>query len=247
MDTVDLKENERIDDLEYKGFKIIQNPNYFCFGVDAVLLSEFAKEIKEDVTVVDLGTGNGILGILLCAKTKLKKIFGIEIQKKICDMAKRSIKMNKIEDRFEIINADIKTVYNEFKNQKIDVIVTNPPYKKENSGVTNENEAKLIARHEVKCTLKDIIETSSKILKEKGSLYMIHKTERLVEIIETLKMYKLEPKTIRFIHSNIDKNSKLVLIKANKNEGSFLKVEPPLIIYDSNELYNKEILKIYNK
>lgn len=242
-----LKENERIDDLEYKGLKIIQNTEGFCFGIDAVLLSDFAKEIRNNSEVLDLGTGTGILSILLSAKTNLKKIYGIDIQEEVVDMAKRSVKLNKLDDKIEIINKNIKELEGIFEKNSIDSIVTNPPYKKIETGKKNEKENKYISRHEVTASLEDFIKTSFNLLKDKGSLYMVHRPERLTEIIYTLKKYKLEPKKIRFIHSNYEQEPKLVLIKAVKNAKEFLTVEKPLIIYKQNGEYTDEILKIYNK
>ena len=240
-----LKENERIDDLEYKGLKIIQNSEGFCFGIDAVLLSDFAKEIRNNSEVLDLGTGTGILSILLSAKTNLKKIYGIDIQEEVVDMAKRSVELNKLENKIEIKN--IKELEEIFEKNSIDSIVTNPPYKKLETGKTNEKENKFISRHEVTASLEDFIKVSFNLLKDKGSLYMVHRPERLAEIIYKLKKYKLEPKKIRFVHSNNEQEPKLVLIKAVKNAKEFLTVEKPLIIYKENGEYTDEILKIYNK
>ncbi len=242
-----LKENERIDDLEYKELKIIQNKNGFCFGIDSVLLSDFAKEIRNNSKVLDLGTGTGILCILLSEKTKLKKIYGIDIQEEVVEMAKRSVKLNNLEDKIEILNKNVKELGEIFEKNSFDSVVTNPPYKKSNTGKVNEKENKFISRHEVTATLEDFIKISFDLLKDKGSLYMVHRPERLAEIIVTLKKYKLEPKTIRFVHSNCEEEPKLVLIKAVKNAKEFLKVEKPLIVYNEKGEYTEEILKIYHK
>ena len=244
---IKLEENERIDDLEYKNLKIIQKKDGFCFGIDSILLSDFSKNIKENYKVLDLGTGTGIIATLLCGKTKLKKIIGIEIQKEIADMAKRSIKLNKLENKFEIINENIINLEKIFEKNSIDAIVTNPPYKKKNSGIINENEKKLISRHEITATLEDFIKISQKLLKNNGEFYMVHRPERLVDIFEIMRKYKIEPKIIRFVHSNINKESKLVLIKGVKNAKPFLKIEKNLYIYNENGNYSDEILKIYNK
>ena len=193
---VELKENERIDDLEYKGLKIIQNTDGFCFGIDAVLLSDFAKEIRNNSEVLDLGTGTGILSILLSEKTKLKKIYGIEIQNEVANMAKKSVLLNDLENKIEIINKDIKEIENIFEKNSIDSIVTNPPYKKLDTGKINEKENKFISRHEVTANLEDFVKVSFNLLKDKGSLYMVHRPERLAEIIYILKKNKLEPKKI---------------------------------------------------
>lgn len=246
MDVV-LKENERIDDLEYKGLKIIQNTEGFCFGIDAVLLSDFAKEIRNNSKVLDLGTGTGILSILLTKKTNLQKIYGIEIQEEVAEMARRSVKLNNLENKIEIINKNIKELEQIFEKNYFDSIVTNPPYKKLETGKTNEKQNKFISRHEVTANLEDFIKISFNLLKDKGSIYMVHRPERLAEIIYTLKKYKLEPKIIRFVHSNKEQEPKLVLIKAVKNAKEFLKVEKPLFVYNKKGEYTDEILKIYNK
>ena len=244
---INLKENERIDDLEYKGLKIIQNTDGFCFGIDAVLLSDFAKEIKRNAKVLDLGTGTGILSILLAGKTELNKIYGIEIQEEVAEMASRSVLLNDLQGRVEIVNKNIKELNDIFEKNSFDAIVTNPPYKKLNTGLENEKEKKFISRHEVTASLEDFIKTSFDLLKDKGTLYMVHRPERLAEIIYNLKKNKLEPKELRFVHSNVNDEPKLVLIKAVKNAKEFLKIDKPLFVYDENGEYTDEILKIYNK
>ena len=242
-----LKENERIDDLEFKDLKIIQKPEGFCFGIDAVLLSDYAKEIKNNAKVLDLGTGTGILSILLTGKTNLSKIYGIEIQKEIADMAQRSVKLNNLNNKIEIINTDINNLEDFFDLNSFDAIVTNPPYKNENSGKINNNEYKYISRHETTANLSKFISISFKMLKDKGSFYMVHRPERLVDIIYELRKNKLEPKNIKFVYSNKNKEPKLVLIKAVKNANRFLKIDKPLFVYDEDGKYTDELLKIYNK
>ena len=172
---MDLKENERIDDLEYKGLKIIQNKDGFCFGVDSVLLSDYAKNIKKNSKVIDIGTGTGIISILLCEKTKLSKIYGIEIQEDVAEMASRSSKLNNLQDKFEVINKNIKDIFDILNPHEYDVVVTNPPYKKVNTGVKSIENKQLISRHEVECTLEDIIEKSSNLLKDLGDFSMVHR------------------------------------------------------------------------
>lgn len=243
----EILENERIDDLEFKGLKIIQNKDGFCFGIDSILLSDFAKEIKKESKVIDLGTGTGIIGILLCMKTELSKIIGVEIQKEVYDMAKRSIKLNNLENKFEIINENIKNLENIIETGTFDAVVTNPPYKKIGTGLTNENEKKLISRHEITANLEDFIKVSSKMLKDKGTLYMVHRPDRMVDIIELLRKYKLEPKRIKFVYPNANKDANLILLKAVKNANPFLKIEKPLYVYNQNGEYTDEILKIYGK
>lgn len=184
---------------------------------------------------------------MLSEKSKAKKIVGIEIQKDVADMAKRSIQMNNLCEKIEVVNEDIKNLDKMFKINYFDVIVTNPPYKKINTGKINENEKKLISRHEITATLEDFIKISSKLIKDKGEFYMVHKPDRLVDIITTLKKYKLEPKQIRFVYPKIDKEANLVLVKAVKNAKSFLKIDKPLYVYNDDGTYTKEIMEIYNK
>lgn len=243
---IKLKENERIDELEYKNLKIIQNEKGFCFGMDSILLTDFAKNIKDKANVIDLGTGTGIISILLCGKTKLSKIYGIEIQKDVADMADRSRKLNNLEERFIVINDNIKNINDIFSNVNIDVVITNPPYKKKNTGIINEEGHKLISRHEITADLEDFIRIASLLLKQNGEFYMVHRPERLVDIIELLRKYKLEPKIIRFVYPKITKSPNLILIKSVKNAKSFLKVEKPLVIYNENGVYTDEVLEIYN-
>lgn len=244
---VELKENERIDDLEFKGLKIIQNEKGFCFGMDSVLLSDFAKNMKNNSTVLDLGTGTGIIPILLCGKTNLKKVVGIEIQKDVANMAKRSSQLNNLQDRFEVVNTNIIDLKNIYEKQSFDVIVTNPPYKKENTGITNENEAKLISRHEITANLEDFISISKDLLKDKGEFYMVHRPERLVDILSLMRKYKIEPKILKFVSPNKNKEPNLILIKGIKNANIFLKIEKNLYVYNEDGKYTNEILKIYNK
>ena len=243
-----LKENERIDDLQINDYKIIQNKDGFCFGIDSVLLSEFAKDIKKNSQVIDLGTGTGILGFLLLAKYEIKNVTGIEVQSEVVDMANRSIELNNLKNKFKIINCDIKNILSNVERESFDVVITNPPYKKINTGGKNENEKKLISRHEYLADIFDFIKAAKKILKNNGTLYMVHRPERLSDIICGLRENKIEPKKIRLVYSKEDSNeAKLVLIKAVKNGGDFLKIEKPLYIYKENGEYTEEVLKIYNK
>ena len=244
---VELKENERIDDLEFEDLKIIQNEKGFCFGIDSVLLSDFAKNIKKNSLVLDLGTGTGIIPILLCGKTKLSKVIGVEIQEEVSDMAKRSSLLNNLQNRFIVLNENILNLNKLYDNQTFDVIVTNPPYKKKDTGIINEDKRKIISRHEITANLEDFIKVSRDLLKDKGEFYMIHRPERLVDILSLLRNYKIEPKEIRLVYSNENKEPKLVLIKAIKNAKSFLKINKNLYIYDKEGNYTDEILEIYNK
>lgn len=242
-----LKENERIDDLELENLKIIQNKNGFCFGMDSVLLSDFAKEITNNSKVIDLGTGTGILPILLSAKTKNTKFVGIEIQQEVAEMANRSVCLNNLQDRIEIINDNIKNLKNKYNTCTFDAVISNPPYKKEGTGKINLQESKIISRHEITANLEDFIEISKYLLKDKGSLYLVHRPERLVDILYILRKYKLEPKKMKIISSHINNEPNLVLIKAVKNAKPFLKIEKPLYIYENDGTYTKQVLKIYQK
>lgn len=234
---------ERIDDLQYKNLKIIQDTEGFCFGIDSVLLTEFAKDIKDNSTIVDLGTGTGILSILLSKKTNPKKIIAIEKQKEVYEMAKRSIQLNSLENKIEILNEDIKNLT--LEKNKYDVVVTNPPYKKLGTGVNSKTEKQQISRFESTVNLNEWIKISSNLLNSKGSLYMVYRTDRLTEVFEALKQNKLEIKRIRYVYSKVTEQSNLVLIKAVKNAKIFLKVEKPLIIYNEDGSYTDEILDIY--
>lgn len=222
---IELNENERIDDLQYKGLKIIQNNDGFCFGIDSVILSDFAKNIKENSDVVDLGTGTGILGLLLCGKTKLRTITGIEIQEDVAKMAEKSIKLNELENRFKIFNVNINNVFKEnlLEKNKFDVVIMNPPYKELGSGITNENKSKLIARHEITATLEDFVKTAAALLKDKGELYIVHKPERTVDIITKLRENKLEPKELKVVYSRKNTDASLILIKAVKGRKEIFK------------------------
>lgn len=242
---MELKNNERIDDLQYKGLKIIQNEKDFCFGIDAVLLSDFAKGIKKDSYVVDLCTGNGIIAILLSGKTEAKEIIGVEIQEHVAEMANRSVEMNNIQERVKIINENLTKLKDKIKAGSVDAITVNPPYKAKKSGLINERDTKTIARHEISCTLEDIIIEAARELKSSGNLYMIHKTERLVDILSLMRKYKIEPKRIRFIHPNVNEAPNLVLVEGTRSGKSFLKVEKPLYVYKENGEYTEDIKKIY--
>lgn len=233
-----LKPGERLDDLQIGGLELIQNPSGFCFGVDAVFLSDFVK-VKPGETVLDLGTGNGIIPILLSAKTGGKKFTGLEIQENTADMARRSVAYNHLEDRIEIVTGDIKEAAEIFKPAFFDVITTNPPYMLSQHGRRNPDDAKAIARHEVLCTLDDILRESMRLLQDKGRFYMIHRPFRLTEIMIKMNHYKIEPKRIQFIHPYIDKEPVLVLIEGVRGARSRVTVEPPIIIYDKSEQKDK--------
>lgn len=237
-----LKENERIDDLQYKGLKIIQNTKGFCFGIDSVILSDFAKNIKKGSKVVDLGTGTGIIGLLLCKKTELKEIVGVEIQKEVAEMANRSIKLNKLEDKFKILNTDINKIFEDklLEKNKFDVVVMNPPYKEKGTGKINEVDSKIISRHEVKATLSDFIKVASNLLKDKGEIYIVHKPERMPDIIQKMRENKIEPKEIKTVYSNKKTEASLILIKGIKGANKFFKILEPLYIIYMKKMENTQ-------
>ena len=241
-----LKENETIDDLQLKGLKLIQKKDSFRFGVDAVLLSEFAN-IKKNFRVIDLCTGTGIVPFLMLGKYVPKEIVGIEVQEEIAEMANRSIALNNVEDRIKFINRDLKDI--EFLKQlgRFDALTVNPPYKLNNSGIVNPSDKLAIARHEVLCTLEDVIATSRILLKDNGRMYMVHRPERLADILILMRKYKIEPKRIRMVHPNTKKAPNIVLIEGQRDGGQFLKWEPPLYVYNDNGEYSDEINKIYGR
>lgn len=223
-----LKQGERLDDLQLNGLELIQNPEKFCFGIDAVILSNFAK-VRVGETVLDMGTGNGILPVLLSAKTEGKHFCGLEIQPEMADMARRSVKYNGLQDKIEIVTGDIKEAANIFKPAFFDVIVTNPPYMIADHGLRNPEDAKAIARHEVLCSLDDILRESMKLLHDRGRFYMIHRPFRLTEIMVKMNQYKIEPKRLQFIYPNIQKEPTMVLIEGMRGAKSRVKIEPPII------------------
>ena len=239
-------EGERIDDIQLKGLKIIQNPEWFCFGIDAVLLSGFAK-IKNKDTVIDLGCGNGILPLLLYGKYCPKHITGVEIQEQVAGMAKRSIELNKLTDRIDIYMGDIKDCANSLGKGIYDIVVTNPPYKKNKTGIKNPEDIKAVARHEILVNLDEVIKASSKLLKFGGKFYMVHRPERLKDIIISLNDNDLMLKRLRFVYPKLDKSPNMVLVEAAKSGGDFLKIDAPLYVYNSDGSYTDEVMKIYGR
>lgn len=231
------------DDLQ-NGYYIYQPADGFRFGVDAVLLSEFAH-IKPGENVLDMGTGTGIIPILLAAKTKGRHFTGLEIQEFSAAVAKESVLLNKLEERIDIVNGDIKEASKLFGNESFNVIVSNPPYMIADHGLRNDADEKYIARHETLCTFDDIAREASRVLISKGRFYLIHRPFRLAELFMTLKKYKLEPKRMRLVHSYVDKEPQMVLIEASKGGNSGIKIEKPLIIYEKGGEYTEELKEIY--
>lgn len=239
-----LKSDERIDDLQRNNYKIIQNTKKFCFGMDAVLLSGFAR-VHADETVLDLGTGTGIIPILLEAKSPGKHFTGLEIQSESADMARRSVTLNKLEDKIDIVEGDIREASGLFGAASFDVVTCNPPYMNHSQGIINPDNSKAIARHEILCTLEDVIREAAKVLKVNGRIYMVHRPFRLVDIINTCSEYKLEAKRMRLVYPYIDKEPNMVLIECVKGGGRNLIVEPPLIVYKEPGVYTDEIYEVY--
>lgn len=231
------------DDLQ-NGYYIYQPADGFRFGVDAVLLSEFAH-IKPGENVLDMGTGTGIIPILLAAKTKGRHFTGLEIQEFSAAVAKESVLLNKLKERIDIVNGDIKEASKLFGNESFNVIVSNPPYMIADHGLRNDADEKYIARHEALCTFDDIAREASRVLISKGRFYLIHRPFRLAELFMTLKKYKLEPKRMRLVHSYVDKEPQMVLIEASKGGNSGIKIEKPLIIYEKGGEYTEELKEIY--
>ena len=239
-----LRENERVDDLQRNHYKIIQDKERFCFGMDAVLLSGFARA-QEGSGVLDLGTGTGIIPILMAAKTKAAHLTGLEIQDESADMARRSVKMNGLEERITIVTGDIKEAVSIFGAASFDVVTCNPPYMTEHHGLTNPEAPKAIARHELLCTLEDVISRSAKLLVPGGNFFMVHRPFRLTVIFVLLHNYRLEPKRMKLVYPFVDKEPNMVLIEASRGGKSGMKVEKPLIVYRSQGVYTDEIYDIY--
>lgn len=242
--TVNIKENERIDDLQLKGLKIIQNPNWFCFGIDAVLLANYA-EVKSKAKVVDLGTGTGIVPLLIYGKRNPSQIIGVEVQDAVADMANRSIELNNAGEIISIAHMNLKEAPKKLGKGKFDVVTSNPPYMPAGKGIVNPEDQKAISRHEILCDLEDVIRVGSELLNTSGKFFMVHRPLRLVDMLLLMRKYDLEAKNIRFIHPKPGKQPNLMLIKAIKKGSAELKIEKPLYVYDENGEYTKEIHEIY--
>lgn len=241
-----IRSNERLDDLGRNGYYIIQDPKRFCFGIDAVLLSDFAK-VRKGEHVLDLGTGTGIIPILLEAKTQGVHFTGLEIQPESAEMARRSVCYNHLEEKISIVEGDIKNASSIFGGSSMDVITTNPPYMISEHGLQNDGDAKTIARHEVLCNLDDILRESARILRPNGRFYMVHRPFRLAEIFSKMIQYRIEPKRMRLVHPYVDKEPNMVLIEGYRDGKSRLTVEKPLVVYSEPDVYTDEILEIYGK
>ncbi len=238
-----VRSDERLDDLQ-NGYKIIQHPDKFCFGMDAVLLSNYAK-VKPGEKCLDLGTGTGIIPILLAAKTKGEHFTGLEIQPGSVEMATRSVRYNNLEDRIDIVEGDIKEAAATFGPSTMHVVTSNPPYMTNHHGLKNPTDAKAIARHEVLCSLEDVISQTARVLVPGGRCYFVHRPFRLVEIFTLMKQYKLEPKRMRLVYPYKDREPNMVLIEGVRGGGPQLTVEAPLIVYETPGVYTQEIYDLY--
>ena len=241
---IPLFPGERVDDLQRNNLRIIQNEEKFCFGMDAVLLSGFTK-VKTGEQVLDLGTGTGIIPILLSAKTRAKRLTALEIQEESADMARRSVALNGLQEKIEVVTGDIKEASALFGKAVFDVVTSNPPYMNDQHGLKNPDLPKAIARHEVLCSLEDVVREASAVLKPNGRFYMVHRPFRLAEIFAVLQKYKLEPKTMRLVHPFVDKEPNMVLLECLKGGKSMIKIAPPLIVYKEPGVYTSEIYDVY--
>ena len=241
---IELKSDERLDDLQRNGYQIIQKKNGFCFGMAAVLLSGFAR-VKQGEKAIDLGTGTGIIPILLEAKYEGEHYTGLEIQDEMADMAARSVALNHLEEKVSIVKGDIKEASRLFGAASFDVVTSNPPYMNDAHGLKNPDLPKAISRHEVLCTLDDVTREAARLLRPGGRFYMVHRPHRLIEIITALTKYKLEPKRMKMVHPFVEKDANMVLIEAVRGGKSMIKVEAPIVVYQEPGVYTQEIYDIY--
>ena len=230
-----LKNNEKIEDLENKRLKIIQAKDSYRFSVDSILLLNFIR-LKNYENIIDLGTGSGIIPLLLFGKKKGLSIYGVEIQKDLADMARRSVELNKLQNGIIIIQEDFRNLKNNFKNQQFDVVVSNPPYISMGQGKINPSSSRAIARHEIKGDLEDIISVSNYLLKNKGRIYLIYRSAKLIKLVITLKRYGIEPKVIKLIHPRPGENANLVLLEGVKGGKEELKIEDPIFLYSNKKM-----------
>lgn len=239
-----IGEDERVDDLQRNHYRIIQKKNGFCFGMDAVLLSGFAQ-VKQGERMIDLGTGTGIIPILLEAKTEGDHFTGLEIQEEVAEMALRSVMLNGLEERITIIHGDIKKAGQICGRASFDVVTSNPPYMVSQQGLKNPDTRKAISRHEIFCTLEDVVREAALLLRPGGRFYLVHRPRRLAEIICRLKKYGLEPKRMKMVHPFADREANMVLIEAVRGGGAMMKVEAPVIVFKEPGVYSEEICTTY--
>ena len=246
MVSIYIKNDETLDDLQLKGIRLIQKKEAFRFGVDAVLLANFAK-IKKGYKVIDLCSGTGIIPFILAGKTGAEKITGVEIQEEMVDMAKRTAEINNLQDKVSFLNLDLKNLDGLSGLEKADVVTVNPPYKLKNSGIINTDDKNAIARHEICCTFEDVVLAAKAVLMHNGRMFIIHRPDRLIDVLCTMRKHKIEPKQIRLVHPNHTKAPNMVLIEGQNNGGAFLKWIPPLYVYDLKGNYTEEINNIYGR
>ena len=237
-----------INDLVYfKNIKIVQDKDYFNFSLDSVLLPNFVDITKKTKMILDMCTGNAPIPLILSTKTDAK-IYAVELQKEVYNLAKETIKINKLDNQIVIINNNIKNLKKIFNTETFDIITCNPPYfKKKEDSIINENIVKSIARHEIEMELEDVMLISKSLLKNEGSLVLVHRTDRLIEIIELMRKHNIEPKRMRLIYPKINTESNLVLIDGRKNGKKGLKILPPLYIHNDDNSYTKEVLEMFGK
>lgn len=241
-----INKNERFDLIQKKGYGIIQNKEWFSYGIDAVLVSHFA-DIKRNSTVVDMGTGTGIIPLLLNLNHQVKRIYGIEKQSQVADMALRSVNKNDLGHVIDILHTDINDVTKHLHKSSVDTVISNPPYFKKGNALTNDGSVKSQSRHETSGSLEDFIRVASELLKEKGTFYMVHRPMRLVDIMFYCRLYKLEPKLIQFVYPHQDKPPNILLIKCVKNGNAELKYLDNLYVYDDERNYTDQIKEIYSQ
>ncbi len=239
-----LAPDERLDELGRKGYRIIQNTKTFCFGIDAVLLADFAA-VPAKASVLDLGTGSGILPLLLAARDKGDRFTALEIQPQQVELAIRNMRLNGLENKVSIVEGDIRTASDRLPRGSFDAVVTNPPYLKQGRGLINPQEAKAIARHEILCTLEDVLREASRLLKPGGSLFMVHRCWRLAETLALLPVCRLSAKRLRLVHSFPETEGELFLLEARRSAGEGLIVDPPCVIYEAPGRYTKEVYRMY--
>ena len=243
---MELMPGERVDDLGRRGYRIIQNPKKFCFGIDAALLSWFARIAPEE-NAIDLGTGTGIIPLLMDARNSCGSYTGLEIMPDMAEMAARSVALNHAEDHIRIVCGDLKEASVRFGKGSFDVVTSNPPYMPSKNGLMNPDPEKAAARHEIFCTLDDVIREASLLLKSRGRFYLVHRPARLPGILERMKTYRLAPSRLLFIHPFADKPASLVLVSGTRDGHDLLKTEAPIIIYQSPGVYTARVMEIYRE
>lgn len=235
---------ERTDIVPGTSYKIIQDKEKFSYGTDAIFLSSF---VKAKGKVVDLGTGSGIIPLRIVDNPKVEKIYGVEIQKDVYQMAKKSIALNKLEDKVELLNMDLKNIEDEFAKCEMDTVISNPPYLKAGGAIVNKSKNFALSRHEITCKLEDVIRAADYLLKPQGKFFLVHRPDRLTDILSLLRLYKIEPKWIRLVYPKSKRPPNLVLIEAVKNGKKELRFYEPLIVYNIDNTYTQDIYEIYDR